>query len=185
MRPRPSPLIELFSLNDQELARLAQRDGAAFAELFHRHLRPVYRYLAAVSGSYAEAQELTSQTFIAALEGIRAYRGDPSVSSWLLGLASEQAVLHMRLRQIEAPPKPAPPPQPSAGARLGLEQVSRALARLEPERAEAVRLYLFAGLSAAETAQVLKKSPAAAKTLLLHCLRDLLKVLPPRQAARP
>lgn len=180
MRSRHSPLIELFALNDQELARRAARDGAAFAELFHRHLRSVYRYLAAVSGSAAEARELTARTFMTALETIGAYGDEPGFSSWLIEIARDQAA------QQGHPQAEATPPEPAAAAgdsaphpRLGLEQVSAALARLEPERAEAIRLYLFAGLSAAETAGVLKKSPAAAKNLLLHGLRDLLKASPP------
>lgn len=180
MRTRHSPLIELFSLNDQELARRAATDGAAFAELFHRHLRPVYRYLAAVSGSVTEAQELTARTFMTALETISAYGGEPGFSSWLIEIARDQAARQGRPQAEATPPESAATAGDSAPhSRLRLEQVSAALARLEPERAEAIRLYLFAGLSAAETAGVLKKSPAEAQTLLLHGLRDLLKAAPP------
>lgn len=184
MRSRHSPLIELFALNDQELARRAARDGAAFAELLHRHLRSVYRYLAAVSGSAAEARELTARTFMTAFESIDVYWGEPGFLSWLIEIARDQVARQGRPQKEKTPPGPAAAAGNSAlHPRLGLEQVSAALARLEPERAEAIRLYLFAGLSAAETAGVLKKSPAAAKNLLLHGLRDLLKAAPPLQEA--
>lgn len=177
MDSRRSPLIELFSLNDQELARRAARDGAAFAELFHRHLRSVYRYLTAVSGPGAEAWELTTLTFMSAFESIRFYWGEPAFSSWLLGIARDQAARQERAQEGETQPRPVGERE----ARLGLEQVREALAKLEPERAETIRLRLFAGLSAAETAQVLKKRPAAVKSLLLQGLRDLLNAAPPLQ----
>ncbi|MEP7293647.1 MAG: sigma factor-like helix-turn-helix DNA-binding protein, partial [Chloroflexota bacterium] len=51
--------------------------------------------------------------------------------------------------------------------------VLEGLNRLQPERAEVIRLRIFAELSIAETAQVMSKSEAAVKMLLLRALRDL------------
>jgi RNA polymerase sigma-70 factor (ECF subfamily) len=188
MDSQPSPLIELLSNNDQELARLAVRDGAAFAELYHRHFLRVYRYLIAACGNTADAQDLTTQTFMAALEGISSFRGESSFLSWLLGIARNKTALHFRSHRREVSIEsigelndPSPSPEILAGKRLELEQVSRALHKLVPERAEAIRLYLFADLSAAETAQAMKKSPAAVKMLVLRGLRDLRRQLLPLQ----
>ena len=70
-----SPLIELFSANDEGLAQAARQDPAAFAELYHRHFTRVYRYHIARTGNITDAQDLTTLTFLAAMEGIASYRG--------------------------------------------------------------------------------------------------------------
>lgn len=43
------------------------RTSKAFAELYRRHLDRVYRYLYSRVGHVQDAQDLTAQTFIAAL----------------------------------------------------------------------------------------------------------------------
>jgi len=188
MRSQKSPLAELLSKTDQELASQAIHDGSAFTELYHRHFLGVYRYLAAASGSAAEAQELTTQTFAAALEGIRVYRGKPDFVGWLFGIALNQAALHRRAHSQEAPNEStedildrAASPERPGGAGLQFAQMSQALERLPPKQAEAIRLYLVAGLNAAETAQTLQTSPVVVKALVLYGLRDLRRELPSSQ----
>ena len=183
MRPHKSPFAELLSIDDQDLARLAVRDGAAFAELYHRHFLRVYRFQVAVSGNAADAQELTARTFTAALEELGSYRGKTSFVSWLFEIALNQAVLRNRSEKQEAPGAAVEgdadlPPEPLAGGRLRFAQLSQALDKLHPERAEALRLYLIAELNAAETAQALQISPDAAKARVLRGLRDLRAELP-------
>ncbi|HET6822836.1 MAG TPA: sigma factor-like helix-turn-helix DNA-binding protein, partial [Anaerolineales bacterium] len=51
--------------------------------------------------------------------------------------------------------------------------VFRALQRISPERAEALILTYFGGLSQAEAGRVLKKSEAAVKMLISRGLQDL------------
>ena len=63
---------------DAHLAHLARTDAEAFAELYRRHVTSVYRYHMAHTGNVNDAEDLTSQTFMAALEGIRSYRGTGS-----------------------------------------------------------------------------------------------------------
>ena len=60
--------------DELSLAREAAVNAAAFAELYRRHVTRVYRYHAAHTGNVKDAEDLTSQTFMAALEGIRSYR---------------------------------------------------------------------------------------------------------------
>lgn len=54
-----------------------------------------------------------------------------------------------------------------------LDTIRRALQRLAPERAEALTLRVFGGLSAGEVAQVLGRSEAAVKVLVRQALCDL------------
>ena len=61
------------SMDDASLAQQACADPEAFAELYCRHVRSIYRYHLAHTGDVKDAEDLTSQTFMAALEGIRSF----------------------------------------------------------------------------------------------------------------
>ena len=168
--------------DEADLARHAGMDVEAFAELYRRHLTRVYRYHAAHVGNARDAEDLTSQTFIAALEGIRSFRGTGSFAAWILGIASRKRLMFFRSHgnKLEVPldaaqhyPSPAIPTDQAAVQRLQLESISRALRQLSPDRAETLILIYFGGLSHAETGRVLNKSEAAVKMLAARGLQDL------------
>jgi RNA polymerase sigma-70 factor (ECF subfamily) len=165
---------------DLELARHAVTDIEAFAELYRRHLPRVFRYHAAHVGNARDAEDLTSQTFIAALEGIHTFRGTGSFAAWILGIASKKRLMYFRSSRPEVPldealrhPSPGLPTDKAAAHRLQLESISQALRRISPDRAEALVLIYFGGLSQAEAGRVLKKSEAAVKMLIARGLQDL------------
>jgi DNA-directed RNA polymerase specialized sigma24 family protein len=70
-------------------------------------------------------------------------------------------------------PSPELPTDKAAGQRLQLESVSRALRQISPDRAEALILTYFGGLSNAEAGLVMNKSEAAVKMLVSRGLQDL------------
>ena len=188
MRSINSPLRELLSASDEDLARLARNEPAAFAELYHRHLNRVYRYHLARLGSVVDAQDLTAQTFLAALESLPTYRLSGSFAAWLLGIARNKLLMFYRsgkdIASLETHPDlpdPAPALERLAGQRIQFSQVCRALSGLSPERAEAIVLYIFADLSAAEVGRVMGKSADAVKMLVLRGLRELRQQLVPLQ----
>ena len=165
---------------DVELARQAVTNIEAFAELYRRHLTRVYRYHAAHVGNVDDAEDLTSQTFIAALEGIHTFRGTGSFAAWIIGIASKKRLMFFRSGRPEISldealqyPSPGLPTDRAAAHRLQLESISRALKQISPERAEALILTYFGGLSQGEAAQVLNKSEAAVKMLIARGLQDL------------
>src|SRR5438309_9759300 len=67
---------ELFAIlpSDEELAAAAVSDRSAFAELYRRYADRVYRYLLAHTGGLDDAQELTAETFLTALQAIGQFR---------------------------------------------------------------------------------------------------------------
>ena len=165
---------------DEALARQACGDPEAFAELYGRYLDPVYRFLLIRTGSVPDAQDLTSQTFLAALESIGAYGGRGSFGGWLFGIARHKLADHYRRRRpdvslddAERVHDPDPSPEETAATRLQLARVSRALRSLDAQQAEAIALRLFGGLDAAEVGRVMGKSQAAVKMLVHRGLRQL------------
>jgi RNA polymerase sigma-70 factor (ECF subfamily) len=165
-----------------ELARQSLMDANAFAELYRRNVTRVYRYHIANTGSTKDAEDLTSQTFMAALEGIRSFRGTSSFASWIMGIASKKRLMYFRgsASRPEVPldaalhyPSPDMPTDQAATQRLQLESLSRALKQISPDRAEAITLSYFAGLTNSEVSRVMNKSEAAVKMLISRGLQDL------------
>jgi RNA polymerase sigma-70 factor, ECF subfamily len=174
------PSIPLAQADDAMLAELAAQRTDAFTELYRRHAPRVYRYLLSRVGDVDQAQELTSETFMAAVQGIAHFRGQSTVSTWLLGIARHKAADQFRRRHetvsfelLRDLPHPDSSPDEALVGKLRLEQVRRALATLSPERAEAIRLHVFAGLSLPEVAHAMHKSDPAVRMLFHRALADL------------
>lgn len=173
---------QYLALDDAHLAAHARADPEAFAELYRRHVRSIYRYHLAHTGNVKDAEDLTSQTFMAALEGMRSYRGTGPYITWLIGIASRLRARFFRRSRSkpEVPldaalqiPTPGLPTDQAAARRLQMAQVLDALQSISPDRAEAVILCFFSELSFTEAAIVLGKSEAAVKMLISRGLQDL------------
>jgi RNA polymerase sigma-70 factor, ECF subfamily len=151
-----------------------------FALFYDQHVERIYRYLLVRLGAPADAEDLTAETFRAALEGYSRLRADDSAAAWLVGIARHKLVDHFRRRKPVFPleeaterPHPGPTVEEMAGQRLEMTRVARALACLNRERAEALALHYFAGLNLAEVGQSLGKSEEAAKKLVQRGLEEL------------
>jgi RNA polymerase sigma-70 factor (ECF subfamily) len=160
-------------VDDETLARQARHDAQAFAELYRRYLDAVYRFHLVRTGGVAEAQDLTSQTFVAALESIDRYRQQGSFAGWLFGIARHKQADYYRRRRrdlplesIETAPHPDPSPEQITTTHLAFEWVVRTLHTLTPDQAEALTLRLYGGLSTAEVSEIMGKSEAAVKMLV-------------------
>lgn len=165
---------------DAHLAHEACTDADAFAELYRRHVTRVYRYHMAHTSNVKDAEDLTSQTFMAALEGIRTFRGSGSFAAWIMGIAARKRALFFRKSIHEIPLEEAQnmstagfTTDKAASQRLKLDLIHQALRQISYDRAEALILCYFSGLSAAEVGRVLGKSEGAVKMLISRGLNDL------------
>ena len=165
---------------DEELAQVACKDHNAFAVLYRRHVTSVYRYLLVQVGKVHDAEDLTAQTFEAALQHLASYQGIGRFRSWLLGIARRKAADHFRQRRVTLPlefakhiPHPDTPLEEYVDQQLRLELVASLLSLLTPERSEALALRLFGRLTLAEVAHVMGKSEAAVKMLVHRAMTDL------------
>jgi len=172
--------MEIKELDEEDLARKAATNVDAFATLYRQHVTRVYRYLMAHIGNVKDAEDLTSQTFMAALEGIRSFRGDGSFAAWIMGIASKKRLMFFRGNRHEVPleavehyPNPSLPTDKAAMQRIRLESIAHALRQISPERSEAIVLVYFGSLTYAEAARVMKKNGASVKMLVSRGLQDL------------
>jgi len=170
------------SMDDARLAHEARADPEAFAELYRRHVGSIYRYHLAHTSSVKDAEDLTSQTFMAALEGIRSYRGTGPYITWLIGIAARKRAGFFRRSgsRPEVPleaalhiPTPGLPTDKAAARRLQMDQIFGALRNISRDRAEALILCFFSGLSTVEAGLVLGRSEAAVRMLISRGLHDL------------
>lgn len=168
------------SADDETLARLAVHNPDAFSELYTRYLGRVYGYLYARVGNPQDAQDLAAQTFLAVVEHLPTYRGPGKFAGWVLSIAHHKLVDYFRSRRDEAPldqaddlPFPARTPEEEVALKLDMEMAARAIQVLLPDRAEALTLYLFGEMSAAEIGLLMDRSEEAVRMLIYRALRDL------------
>ena len=173
--PMTSPPVD-----EMKLAQDAASNAEAFTQLYHQHVTRVYRYHMAHTGNIEDAEDLTSQTFMAVLEGLRSFRASGPIAAWIMGIASRKRLIHFRGNRNEIPldealhyPSPSLPTDKAAIRRLRLESVARALKQITADRAEAIILAYFGGRSHLEAGRLLNKSEAAVKMLIARGLQDL------------
>lgn len=178
---------ESHEMKDEFLVARVPRDLGAYAELYDRYLNPVYRYFFLRLGSRPEAEDLTSQVFLAALESLSSYRSGGSFRAWLFGIARRKLADHYRLRRPQVSLEQVgdlPARHEPALARLASREQLRGLAELvaglrDSER-ELLSLRFAAGLSFAEMAHLLKRKESAVKMSLYRLLERLERQLEAR-----
>ena len=75
--------------NEKELVRrLKQGDEKAFTQLVLKNQDRVYTYLLRMLGNPSEAAEVAQEVFIAAFRFVDKFRGEGSLTTWLLKIAS-------------------------------------------------------------------------------------------------
>ena len=85
--------------SDQELVARAQAgELVAFEELVQRHERQVYTQALRMLRHQQDAEDVTQQTFLSALEHLKGFRGEASFSTWLLRIATHAALKIIRKR---------------------------------------------------------------------------------------
>jgi len=161
------------------------RSPAAFEKLYRQYLNPVYRYLYSKTGSPVDAEDLTSQVFLAALGGLPRYRHKGHFSAWLFSLARRKAADYYRNRQpqVSLDEKEIERPAPEADLLSGvihaeeMQSLGRLIAALPEEERELVRLRFAARLGFEEIAAVLDKKTSAVKMALYRLLERMEKQL--------
>jgi RNA polymerase sigma-70 factor (ECF subfamily) len=81
-----------MSLSERLLiARLRQRDEAAFNEVVHLHGDKVFNLVLRMVGTRAEAEDIAQEVFVTVFKSIDSFRGDAKFSTWLLRIAANHS----------------------------------------------------------------------------------------------
>ncbi len=177
--------LQSSRMDIQEPTRTNQFDGspAAFETAYRQYLTPVYRYLYLRTGNPAEAEDLTSQVFLSALQGLPRYRPRGYFSAWLFTLARNKLADYYRNHKSHTSLDEAgsEPPAPEADLLTGIiydeemQAMGKLIASLAEEERELVRLRFAARLGFEEIASVLGKKTSAVKMALYRLLERMEK----------
>jgi RNA polymerase sigma-70 factor (ECF subfamily) len=160
---------------DPALIERARRDPEAFGALYCCYLTPVYRYLYRRLGNIHDAEDIASQVFTEALEGLVAgrYREGGSFSAWLFTIAAHKLADFYRTRsslELDDPVSAETGLEPEIEKNDDRQHLVKLLAQLEEENQELLRLRFSAGLSFAEIAMLDGRNEAAVKMAIYRSL---------------
>ena len=174
-------------MQDEEslVRRAQQRDQEAFAQLYEANFDKIYRYVVLRIGNETEAEDMTQQVFLNALQSISSFRwkGAP-FSAWLFRIAHNQVVDYLRKKTRQATESldeslviSKSDPQLVVEQRLDIEQLMLATKQLTKAQQEVIALRFVSELSTAQVAKVMGKSGGAVKALQHSAIVALRKAL--------
>ena len=161
---------------DQGTAATGPDQGTALLALYDVALPDVYGYLLRRCGSIAIAEDLTSETFVAAVDAVRRNRVPSLTTAWLIGVARHKLVDHWRRmeraqRLVEVIDGTATEPADDWDVLLDSVLAHEVLADLGPPHRAALTLRYLDGLPVASVADHLGRSPGATEVLLVRARR--------------
>ena len=161
--------------SDRELiADVANGDEAAFRQLYDRFADRVYRYAYTILRGKHLAEEVAQETMIAVWKGASKFAGRSKVSTWIFGIARNQAysLVRKEIRTERVPDVSLVQPDPAPGIHRQ-EKVARALERLSDDHREVVFLTFYEGLSYGEIASILDIPTGTVKSRMFHAKKQL------------
>lgn len=174
---------------DNWLRLLRSGDHGAFAQFIDKYKETVFLCCRRLGLRKDEADDVASETFLAAYKGLSRYRGQAELSTWLWSIAYRQAVSYLRKnrrqRQLEAEPDEqiaGDKEQEPAAAIQGKETdkiVWEAVERLPRLWAMAVILYYREEKSIIDIAKIMQAKENTIKTYLFRARQRLKKALAP------
>jgi RNA polymerase sigma-70 factor (ECF subfamily) len=179
--PRPALAdVDPATILRHRLDRVATGDTAALGELFVDYADLVYRAALRLTGSDADAQDVTQDVFVGLRQSVRGFTGgSASFPAWIRQIAVRQALMRMRSgrrrREVDVE---------SVGALLGrddspLERISiqHALSLLSDDHRTVFLLKEVEGYDHAEIAELLGISVRNSEVRLHRARRKLREIL--------
>ena len=166
------------------LEALRNGDRAEFARMVEANSSLIYRLALKMLGDPQDAEDILQETFIKAYRYLPNFDGRSSLSTWLYRIATNEALMHLRRKNletvsIEEPQEEEGPlqeplqivdwccvPEIELMSAEGRAELDRAIGLLPPSLRVVFLLRDVSGLSTRETAEVLELSEMAVKTRL-------------------
>lgn len=169
----------------------AAGDAGAFARLYARHERPVYRFLRRSLDDDAGANELLQETWLSVVRNAAGYVPSARFTTWLFGIARSRLIDHWRARRplasLDAPvdgdgestladmiaADERAQPERQALSRAQGAALLQAVQALPPAQREAFLLHAEGGLTLAEIGALTGVGMETAKSRLRYALARL------------
>jgi RNA polymerase sigma-70 factor, ECF subfamily len=167
------------------IRRFKDGDLSAFEEFVRKNEDRIYNLCRYMLSDASDAQDAAQDTFLKAYKGLKDFRPDASLSTWLYRIAVNTCLdqrkksRYSRLRAGEIPddlPSPDPSPEGSYHAKRNAEALRAALRKLPEKLRSAIILREIEGLAYEEIATVLDISMGTVKSRIARA-RDELRVI--------
>ena len=158
---------------------------AAFDVIVERHRRQVYQLCYRYVGNHEDAADLAQDAFIRAFKGLKGFKGQSSLATWLYRIAVNVCLNRLALKTPRSQPiEPddrvdlrAEQPDVSLLRHERAAEVRAAIRQLPPKQRATLILRIYHDLPHEEIAGILGSSVGAAKANLFHALANLKKLL--------
>jgi RNA polymerase sigma-70 factor (ECF subfamily) len=182
--------VSKVGLTPADLVAARLREPAAVSRIYTAYAPALFRFFMAAVGDRHQAEDLTGNAFVSAIEGLPRFRGSvEAIGGWLFQIARHD-LYDFRRRQARSRIEPlddnlgevaiaggAVDPEELAIERLEGARVLEALRQLSPDQREILLLRMAAGLTAPEVAAIVGKTTGAVKALQHRGLASLARVL--------
>lgn len=168
----------LDQLPDDLLVERFQTSGEAvfFETIFRRHRQAVFQCCLAMLRDREAAADLTQETFLKALVGIRGYLGG-QLRAWLVTIARHQCINHIRSlhrgTRIQEGPESLELVEVSGEDVVGKLTVRNLLAPLTEEQRLCLKLFHFNGMSYSEIADLTCLDEKSVKSHIQNGMRRM------------
>jgi RNA polymerase sigma factor (sigma-70 family) len=180
-RPATAEPVTISPFGDERLARLvANGDERAFATIYDRYHRQLYRYCRSIVRHDADAQDALQSALTSAFLALRRAQRDAPLRPWLFRIAHNEAISLIRRRRAEteleeAREQSASSAEDRAGERERLALLIADLQQLPDRQRAALVMRELNGLSHEEIGVALRTSVGAAKQAIFEARRALLE----------
>jgi RNA polymerase sigma-70 factor, ECF subfamily len=168
--------------------------GATLLAIYEHAVGEVFTYLRARCGGRAQAEDLTADTFLAAVGQIRRGAVEEVTVAWLIGIARHK--LLDEWRRAARRPRPERLREGAADERaidghdewdavIDQHLVGQVMAELGPHHRSALALRYFDGLPVPDVAAHLGRTVEATETLLVRARRRFRTVYEEQQGGAP
>jgi RNA polymerase sigma-70 factor, ECF subfamily len=161
-------------------------DRQAFDTIVERHQRVVYRVCYRFAGTHEDASDLAQDVFVRAYKGLRKFKGQASLATWLYRIAVNVCLNHVTSKTPAVAPLAATADdlrstsEPPMDAMLRTEraaQVRAAIRHLPPKQRATLILRVYHELPHDQIARILGSSVGAVKANFFHAVNNLKKLM--------
>lgn len=180
------PVDDLRSVDDRALVAAFQGGRReAFDVIVERHRRAVYQVCYRFVRNHEDAADLSQDVFVRAFKGLRTFKGDAALGTWLYRVAVNVCLNRLALKR---PRTEALEPEAHIDPRIETAHevvargeravvVRQAIAKLPPKQRATLVLRVYQDLSHEEIATALGSSVGAVKANFFHALGNLKRLL--------
>lgn len=180
------PVTDLRTVDDRALVRAFQAGHReAFDLIVERHRRLVYQVCYRFVRHHDDAADLAQDVFVRAFKGLRTFKGDAALGTWLYRVSVNVCLNQLALKRPKTEALEADT-HVDDRAETADEWVARgqravvvrqAILKLPPKQRATLVLRVYQELSHEEIARVLGSSVGAVKANFFHALGNLKRLL--------